>query len=95
MIELVRDFGHYNELEKTIKKSNQLSNCYLFPEEIERYCQKGQLFFQKDNSSIIFYNKEVDFTALYFFVSRAAIERITFSIPEFFLGKPVIAGDNF
>jgi len=74
-VETVNDINHYSALikESIIKDKQNISNCFLMPDGINRYTQNSRMFWERVQNGIIFICEEKDFYYLYFYLNNQEI----------------------
>lgn len=71
-MEKVVDLKQFSALVSTVKRTGRkvITNCYLLPNEINKYIQQEHIYWDNLSSGIFFLCEEVDFYYLYFYFSE-------------------------
>lgn len=71
MINEVQDLAHFSNLVKQTKAriKSLKTNCYLFPQEITKYCEQHRLFFEENVQGLLFLRERPECYSFYFYLS--------------------------
>lgn len=89
-MEIVNSIQHFSTLVKETKQHGKVvfSNCYLMAQEINKYTQNHNMFWEKLNNGLIFLCRERDFYYLYFYLFDIEESAVSKSLNN--LDKPVV-----
>jgi ribosomal protein S18 acetylase RimI-like enzyme len=85
----VESFNQFNRLIKTHqeKYKNQVTNCFLFPNEIEKIITRGQLFFAEEENGVFFFRKRPGCHSLYYYWNP---DNLNFESFSSYYEKPIV-----